>query len=384
MNGPATISNARGVAGHARIWPNRIYRIWPNKSEFGQFVFVTTFGQTEFGQNLCFKVLTALGQTAFGQFWCLILWPNFLLLLLSLFLLLFVPGCCCLLLLLFFLVVVVVVVVVLGCCLLLLVVACCCFCCWCVCVLGVFKILGPLPHRTALSPGPPDPGRRGFHTTTRELQTCTVEPRRFKNTTKIPRENPPERRRKNKKLWREREKEAPNFGHSTLRGPTPSGPTFFWVGPPPLRALTPSAPPPLLGPHPSGPSPKTKNWPNAVWPISVHKNWPNTAKIRMAKRGQLTLGQMRPKQVWPNAAATRVAPLSHFAYHPWPPAPKSLIDHTPTPKGDRTLDSHMPNPMSTERSEVRPVTANLATEHHKDLASLPGPTRLTSSGLTPQ
>ena len=34
--------------GHARIWPNRV---WPKKSEFGQFVFVTAFGQTEFGQN---------------------------------------------------------------------------------------------------------------------------------------------------------------------------------------------------------------------------------------------------------------------------------------------------------------------------------------------
>ena len=31
-----------------RIWPNRI---WPKISEFGQCVFVTAFGQTEFGQN---------------------------------------------------------------------------------------------------------------------------------------------------------------------------------------------------------------------------------------------------------------------------------------------------------------------------------------------
>ena len=41
------------LGGHARIWPNRI---WPKphldkKSEFGQFVFVTAFGQTAFGQN---------------------------------------------------------------------------------------------------------------------------------------------------------------------------------------------------------------------------------------------------------------------------------------------------------------------------------------------
>ena len=38
----------RLFVGHARIWPNRI---WPKKSEFGQDVFVTTFGQNAFGQN---------------------------------------------------------------------------------------------------------------------------------------------------------------------------------------------------------------------------------------------------------------------------------------------------------------------------------------------
>ena len=32
-------------------------RIWPNKSEFGQVVFVTAFGQTAFGQFSCFSVL---------------------------------------------------------------------------------------------------------------------------------------------------------------------------------------------------------------------------------------------------------------------------------------------------------------------------------------
>ena len=78
---------------------------------FGQFVFVTAFGQNRIRIRIwpIFKVLTAFGQTAFGQFWCFSVLAKF-----SVVVVVIVPGCCCLLLLLFFLVVV----VVLGCCLL--------------------------------------------------------------------------------------------------------------------------------------------------------------------------------------------------------------------------------------------------------------------------
>ena len=49
------VAAERRKEGHARIWPNRI---WPEphlakKSEFGQVIFVTAFGQTAFGQNWC-------------------------------------------------------------------------------------------------------------------------------------------------------------------------------------------------------------------------------------------------------------------------------------------------------------------------------------------
>ena len=59
----------------------------------------------------------------------------------------------------------------------------------------------------------------------------------------------------------ERKKSA-KFWAPTL----PFGPIFSEFGPPPLRA-----------PTPSGPNQK-QNWPNAVWPNSVNKNWPNLAK----------------------------------------------------------------------------------------------------------
>ena len=35
------------------------------------------FGQTDFGQFKCFRVLTDFGQTDFGQFWCLVFWRWF-------------------------------------------------------------------------------------------------------------------------------------------------------------------------------------------------------------------------------------------------------------------------------------------------------------------
>ena len=71
--------------------------------------------------------------------------------------------------------------------------------------------------------GPTRPGRWGSHTTTRELQTCTFERTGASNTTRIPRKRPKERK-KNKKLWREREKKARNFG------PPPFGPHLCFTG----------------------------------------------------------------------------------------------------------------------------------------------------------
>ena len=64
----------------------------------------------------------------------------------------------------------------------------------------------PPPH-----PFKPPPGRRGSHTTTRELQTCTFERPDASNTTKIQREDPREGR-KERIFRREREKKARNFG----------------------------------------------------------------------------------------------------------------------------------------------------------------------------
>ena len=65
--------------------------------------------------------------------------------------------------------------------------------------------------------GPP-----GFHTTARELQTCIFEGPGASNTTKIPREDPPERHKKSEMVAGEGEK-ARNFGPPTLRGPTLRG-----------------------------------------------------------------------------------------------------------------------------------------------------------------
>ena len=70
------------------------------------------------------------------------------------------------------------------------------------CTFGVLGLLCEAP--AAL--GPP-----GFHTTTREHAHLTA--RRFKNTTKFPREDA-QREKKERKLWREREKKSENLGGS--------------------------------------------------------------------------------------------------------------------------------------------------------------------------
>ena len=76
-------------------------------------------------------------------------------------------------------------------------------------------------------------GSPAFHTTTRELQTCTFHAPGASNTTKIPREDP-QRDTKRAKWWQEREKKSAKFWASHPSGPHPSGP-FFWFGPPTLR-----------------------------------------------------------------------------------------------------------------------------------------------------
>ena len=88
---------------------------------------------------------------------------------------------------------------------------------------GVFEVQNPsIVHvwalglcETSAASGPP-----GFHTTTRELQTCTFDPS-ASHTTRKPREDP-QRETKERNLWWETEKKEPHPS-----GPHPSAP--FWV-----------------------------------------------------------------------------------------------------------------------------------------------------------
>ena len=66
-------------------------------------------------------------------------------------------------------------------------------------------------------------GLPGLHTTTRELQTCTLEPPGASNTTKIPREDP---RREEKRTNYEAGEGKKSANFLALH---PSGPHFFWV-----------------------------------------------------------------------------------------------------------------------------------------------------------
>ena len=201
----------------------------------------------------------------------------------------------------------------------------------CVCVVGVFKIFGPLPRTPLRRTLPLDRpkfrsffrlsrrkfhsffslwevfslnfggvfedrgaqmctfgvGPPGLHTTTRELQTRHLSvPALQSNTTKIPRENP--QREKKMRFPVGESKKTRNFGPPSPFGPHPSG-LFFPPhpsGPPPTSGREREKKPLFLGsgPHPSGPhpfqvwAPQKQNWPNAVWPNSVNKNWPNSAK----------------------------------------------------------------------------------------------------------
>ena len=113
--------------------------------------------------------------------------------------------------------------------------------------------------------GPTRPGRRGWHTTSRELQTCTLERTCSSNTTKIP-------LKKIKKNCAGEGKKSAKFWAPTLRDSTTSGPTTSsGFGPPPFGARLPRdrpspGPPipwtahPLDRPSPGPPFPWTALW----------------------------------------------------------------------------------------------------------------------------
>ena len=136
--------------------------------------------------------------------------------------------------------------------------------------LTTFILILMNPYLTVWRPGPSNvhiwalglscptrPGRRGSHTTARELQTCTFQGPGTSNTTKIPRERHPERHRKSETVTGKGRKSA-KFWASHPSGPHPSGPPF---GPHPSGAPPFGAPPfwaPLflgLGPPPLGAPP---------------------------------------------------------------------------------------------------------------------------------
>ena len=96
---------------------------------------------------------------------------------------------------------------------------------------------------------PPPPGPPGFHTTARELQTCTLEGPGASKTPPKFHERTPKREKKERQLWREREEKSAKFCALQILCPPP-----FWA--PPFWA--PQFKPPLflgLGPHPERPPP---------------------------------------------------------------------------------------------------------------------------------
>ena len=131
------------------------------------------------------------------------------------------------------------------------------------CVVGVFRASPPDPlrrtplRRTPLRGTPPPPDRPKFrslfspagvsHDNPR-AQTCTFErtclPKHHQNSTKKTKREG----KMIKKLWREREEKARNFGPPPV-GPPPFKPPPF--GAPPFAA-PPFGAPPFRGPHPFG------------------------------------------------------------------------------------------------------------------------------------
>ena len=129
----------------------------------------------------------------------------------------------------------------------------------------------------------------GFHTTARELHTCTFQGPNDSNTTKIPRKD--QERERRKKIVAEEGKKARNFGPSTLLGSTLRGPIFSR-----FRASTLWALPPFEGPtlcRPKIQHPK----------IGRSRNWPKSklAELEQKLAGKLTLLFRRVRQQLPFA-----------------------------------------------------------------------------------
>ena len=257
--------------GHARTWPNRI---WPKphlakKSEFGQFVFVTEFGQTAFGHNKCFKMLTAFGQTAFGQFWC------------------FSQICCC------------------CCCccswLLLLVVGCCCLLLFVVvpdcCCLLLFVVLGPEFSGCRVKPRRPEVAGASLGNP-REPKRAHLSAPALQTPPKFHEKTPRERRKNEISGGRERKKRAKFWALHPSGPPTLRAPLFLGSsGPPHLRAPHSSGPPNFQAPH------QKQKLAKCGLAKFGQQELAKFGQIRMAKCGQLTLAKCGIGQIrfWPNA-----------------------------------------------------------------------------------
>ena len=139
----------------------------------------------------------------------------------------------------------------------------------------------------------------GFHTTTRELNSCTFEgPGASKTPPKFHEEAPRETQKERDGSGRGKKK-ARNFGPPTLRGAP-----FFWVwglhlsGPPPFCVWEPPFGAPPFGRRAQRGPPRLSSqsrdgWANRLkhqfWPKS---SWPKSATQILAKVGQLRLAKV--------------------------------------------------------------------------------------------
>ena len=112
----------------------------------------------------------------------------------------------------------------------------------------------------------------------------------------------PQRDTETAKWWREKEETARNFGpppFGALRGPTTSGPHFFWVWPPTLWG--PTMTPKILA--------KKLDWPKLDWP---KLDWP---KLALAKIGR---PKRWPKMDWPKLALAKIGRPKRWPKMDWP------------------------------------------------------------------
>ena len=139
----------------------------------------------------------------------------------------------------------------------------------------------------------------GFHTTARELQTCTIQGPDVSNTTKIPRKDP-KRQKEKRKLWREKgKKKARNFGPPPFWAPPFWAPHFFSVWASTLRGSTLRAPHFVVKiQHPKkaeveiGRSRSRSFWSEKKWYSSLEckqpGEWDIVAELMMLKFGENT------------------------------------------------------------------------------------------------